>query len=69
MKSFYFTFGQCHVHTIDGFTYDKDVVVKVEAFDSKEAREIMFDFFGKKWGFQYNELPEMKYFPRGIKPV
>ena len=66
MKTFYFTFGQVHTHSYNGKTLDKDIVVEMSAEDSTEARERMFELFGKKWAFQYNEKPDMSFFPRGI---
>jgi hypothetical protein len=65
--NYYFTFGQDHVHSIDGFTFDKDVVVAIEAETSEEATRIMFDAFGRKWSMQYDHTPNLKFFPRGIK--
>ena len=64
---FYFTFGQSHVHIVGGFTYDKDVVVAIEAETFGDARQIMFDVFGRVWSNQYNQIPDMSFFPRGIK--
>jgi hypothetical protein len=65
----YFSFGQSHVHSVDGFTFDKDVIVEIEAPTRGDARKIMFDTFGRKWSMQYNEKPDMGYFPRGIKAI
>ncbi len=66
----YFTFGQDHAHSIRGYTYDKDVIVKITADD---PRKVMFENFGERWGMQYDEselTPEMlSYFPRGIKEL
>lgn len=69
MPSFYFTFGQAHAHAVGGFTYDKDVIVEIEAEGKGEARKIMSDAFGDKWAFQYDELPDMSFFPRGLKKL
>ncbi len=66
MKTFYFTFGQSHTHAYGGRTYDKDCVVEIKAKSSNEARKIMFDTFGAKWSMQYDKLPDMSYYPRGI---
>ncbi len=66
MRTSYFTFGQQHAHSVSGFTYDKDVVVKITA---EEPRDVMFEYFGDKWGMEYAECPELKYFPRGIKEI
>lgn len=62
----YFTFGQGHVHTIDGFTYDKYIVVKITA---RFPRAVMVEWFGNKWAFEYSKQPNMEYFPRGIKEI
>lgn len=59
----YFTFGQSHTHRVAGYTFDKDVVVKITG---REPRDVMFEQFGPKWAFEYTELPDMKLFPRGI---
>lgn len=69
MKTCYFTFGQDHIHKDikdNNFIYDKDVVVKIT---SENPRETMFKKFGSKWSFQYNEKPNMEFFPRGIKEL
>ena len=69
MPKFYFTFGQDHAHIVDNFTWDKDVVCEIEAPSYGEARAIMVDAFGQKWAFQYEELPDMRYFPRGVRSL
>ena len=66
MNKYYFTFGQSHAHAYGGITYDKDCVIEIEAESSGEARERMFNAFGKKWSMEYDKLPNMDYFPRGI---
>lgn len=66
MNKYYFTFGQIHVHSVDGITFDKDVVVEIVAKTSNEAREIMIENFGAKWSMEYTKLPDMNFFPRGI---
>ena len=64
---FYFTFGQNHTHRCNGVTLDCDGVVEIKAENGKQARQIMFDTFGRKWAFQYTEeTMEMDYFPRGV---
>ena len=66
MPTSYFTFGQAHTHSVNGFTYDKDVIVEIEADD---PRQIMFSWFGQKWSHEYTEaeVREMlHWFPRGI---
>ena len=66
LMKYYFTFGQSHAHAYGGVTYDKDCVVEIDADSSNDARQRMFDAFGDKWSMQYDLLPNMEYFPRGI---
>lgn len=63
MSVAYFTFGHGHAHALNGFTFDKDVVVRIE---SEDPRSTMLENFGGKWAFEYEEPPDMRYFPRGI---
>jgi len=44
---YYFTFGFNHVH--------KNCYHVIDAKGRSEAREKMFERFGKKWAFQYSE--------------
>lgn len=69
MEKYYFTFGFSHAHAVSGFTYDKDIVVQIQAESYGHAREIMVQYFGTKWAFQYESVPDMSYFPRGIKEL
>lgn len=64
MKTLWFTFGQTHVHSSCGRTFDKDTVVKIT---SDDPRTRMVELFGVKWGMQYNEKPDMKYFKEIIE--
>lgn len=68
MSIAYFTFGQNHVHAIDGVTYDRDCVVKIDTtyWDVQDPRDVMFQHFGNKWAMQYDEQPDMRQFPRGV---
>lgn len=63
---FYATFGQDHKHTIDGFVYDKDIVVSIKAINRACAFEIMCQNFGYKWASIYKERPDTTFFPRGV---
>ncbi len=63
MHKSYFTFGQVHVHSVNGVTFDKDIVVEIEADD---PRSVMVDHFGLKWGHEYDEKPDVRHYPRGI---
>lgn len=59
----WFTFGQCHVHSVNGKTFDKDCVVKITHMD---PRQEMFRYFGPKWSMEYDQEPNMEHFPRGV---
>jgi hypothetical protein len=50
LPSSYFTFGYDHAHSIDGRTYDRDVVVCVT---SPDPRATMLDMFGRKWSTEH----------------
>ena len=69
MKKFYISFGQIHVHSLNGVTLDKDCLLEVKAKDLAEARQKVFDSIGNKWHTSYTEAEAMKslsFFPRGI---
>jgi len=64
----YITFGQDHAHSVNGKTFDKDCVAVIEADDAAQGRAKAFEYFGKKWCFEYPEAfwtHEMSYYPRG----
>lgn len=64
MPTSFFTFGQSHVHSVNGVTFDKDIVVEITAED---PRQVMVDTFGLKWCWQHDDNPpDMKWYPRGI---
>jgi hypothetical protein len=68
----YFTFGQIHVHRVNGKTFDCDCVAEIEAPTKGECRDKMFKLFGDKWCFQYDKEQidkDLHYFPRGIIAV
>lgn len=66
MSTKYFTFGSGHAHSVNGFTFDKDVVVKITAED---PRAVMVDYFGTKWSMEYEKAPMPEFFPRGVKEL
>jgi hypothetical protein len=70
MSKTYVTFGSDHHHNINGLKVDKDCVVVVEGVDSSDARNNVFNVFGKYFSMEHPEdffKPEsMEYFPRGI---
>jgi hypothetical protein len=64
----YITFGQEHVHSINGKTFDKDCVAVVN-LPEEEAREI----FMPEFCFSYTEFRfavlSQEFFPKGITSV
>ena len=66
---FYISFGQNHVHKLNGKVIDNDCLLLIHADDHQEARKWAFAEFGTKWSMVYDEK-QMKeylhYFPRGI---
>jgi len=65
----YVTFGQNHIHEINGKTFDKDCIAVVNG-----DREKVFKIFGSKFCFEYpeefwREKNIMNYFPRGYVEV
>ena len=66
----YVTFGQEHVHSINGKTFDKNCVAVIESDDAVSGRAKAFELFGPKFCFEYyNDMPDMSYFPRGLVEV
>lgn len=69
----YITFGQDHVHIIDGKTFDKDCIAIIESSSHDTARTLAFKFFGDRFCFSYPEdefdHSMMKYFPKGFIEV
>jgi len=59
----YITFGQCHTHRVNGYTFDKDCVALIR------DRDRAFELFGDKWAFEYEKEPDMLFYPRGIREV
>ncbi len=74
MSKFIITFGQIHVHSIAGKTFDKNCVAVIGAEDYIKARAIAMDIFK---GVFCQCIPEkkfdadgdIKYFPRGKMEV
>jgi len=70
VAKFYISFGQIHVHSVNGKTFDKDSLAEIEAETHGEARDIAFSLFGDKFFTSYTEKSlNLEYFPRGIIPV
>lgn len=71
MSKYYYSFGQSHVHRVDGVTLDKDSIVEIIAPDDDTGMELarakMFDTFGRQWSMQYDDASlDLKWFPRGV---
>ena len=66
----YVTFGQSHIHEINGTIFDKDCVAVISSDTALEGRKRAFELFGPKFCFEYfDEVPEMRFFPRGLISV
>ncbi len=73
MKNTYVTFGQTHVHSVNGKTFDKDCVAVIKANSKSEGRDLAFEYFGDKFCFEYHDTEfdnrSLNYFPRGLMNV
>ena len=69
----YVTFGQDHVHSINGITFDKDCVAVVECDNIDRCYHRVSKLFGRKYCTTYFERAIndkfMNYFPRGLIEV
>ena len=69
MNKYCITFGQEHIHKINGTILDKDCVAVIKAETEKEARKIAFDLFKGNFftSYKYEEFGDkIKYFNRGF---
>ena len=70
MPKTYVTFGQNHVHSVNGNTFDKDTVAVIEAEDRPKGRAEAWKLFGDKFFTTYYEdewdSEKMSYFPKGL---
>lgn len=66
----YVTFGQVHIHSVNGKTFDKDCVAVIESESAARGRKLAFQYFDRKFCFEYPEdhfdMDDMKYYPRGF---
>lgn len=60
-RKFFFTFGVDQEH--DG------CYVEVEAESSLDAREVMFEHYGREWAFEYDSAEEAGVFEYGLKEI
>ena len=65
----YVTFGQTHVHSVNGKTFDKDCVAVIEAESAELGREKAFEYFDNTFFTTYSEKfwdkETLFFFPRG----
>lgn len=66
MRPYWITFGQSHIHKIDGNLINKDCVVEIQAEDAGQAHNKAIEIFGGLWAFVKEFEPDMSYYPRGI---
>lgn len=72
MNKYYVSFGQVHVHSVNGKTFDKDCLAEMQAYSYGEAREKAFEIFKGIFHNVYEEKDlegTIQYFPRGIIKV
>ncbi len=73
MAKTYVTFGSDHTHSVNGKTLDKDCVAVINCDDAEQGREMAFEFFGRKFCFEYPEEhfdhSNMHYYRRGFIEV
>ena len=70
----YVTFGQDHIHRVNGKIFDKDCVAVITHNKVNEGREKAFELFGPKFCFEYSEehfnFDDVDmYYPRGLIDV
>ena len=70
MINYYISFGQVHVHSFNGMTLDKDILLCIKAHNYLDAIKIARTAFNNQYACIYKEedINEelMKHFPRGI---
>ena len=71
MPKYYISFGQSHVHSKGGKTFDKDCLGEVEANNAEEAHTLAMMIFDEVFYNVYTEedlkrAGFMDFFPRGI---
>lgn len=69
MNKYYITFGQAHVHSVGGRTFDRDCLAEIKAESREEAHKTAMEVFNGKFHNCHSEdkLPEvLHYYPRGV---
>lgn len=65
----YISFGQIHVHSINGKTFDKNCLAAIECQSRKDGLDKAFEYFRDKFSNYYSEeeaKSSLEYYPRGI---
>ncbi len=66
MVRLYITFGQVHVHSINGHTLDKDCVAVIKGPTVEHCDKLAFEWLDGKFHQHTTTMPDMTYFPRGL---
>ena len=76
MSKTYITFGQIHVHRVNGKTFDCDCVAVINhEGDEGQGRKLAFEYFGHQWHESFDEerfernADMMDFYPRGLIEV
>ena len=72
MNKYYITFGQIHVHSVNGKTFDKDCLAEIEANSPEEAHKLAMIIFKKAFHNCYGDMGLdriLPFYPRGIIKV
>jgi hypothetical protein len=68
----YISFGTKHIHTINGYVYDANVLAEIDCDNYSEGRRMAFELFDSKFSFSYLEEDIediVASFPRGVHNV
>lgn len=65
----YITFGQIHVHRVNGKTFDADCVAVINGETPEQCDKMAFELFDGKFHEHSNRIPPMEYYPRGLIEV
>ena len=74
LKRHYVTFGQKHVHRVNGKTFDCDTIAVWNCASAVEGRKRAFELFGDQFftdyhGENWEEEDQLHYFPKGYVEV
>jgi len=65
----FITFGQTHAHSVNGVTFNKDLVAVIRCSDYAEGRKIAHELFDGVFATSYGQEQiekSMCHFPRGM---